>query len=280
MADLIALYRGHGLESTAGELPDFLPLFLEFLSLLPDTEARALLAEPAGILQALADRLVTRNTAYAAVIAGARRHRQRAGDRLARHHRREDPDDLEALDAAWEEAAVRFGPGEADRRCGHRPRCAPGCARATRDCQRPSLDRSRETMSYLSQQRPLRLVPVCGLTVFLLGSLLRFDTAQYTWRTGSSQLLRQRQLMLGIEPLSCRHPGHFRRPFRRLADARWASSTALGISHALQAAACDDASAASPADRLLIGIAVADPPALVSTRASATPPALAISRSC
>ena len=37
MADLIALYGGHGLEMTAGELPDFLPLFLEFLSLLPDS---------------------------------------------------------------------------------------------------------------------------------------------------------------------------------------------------------------------------------------------------
>ena len=35
MADLIALYAQHGLEMTADELPDFLPLFLEFLSLLP-----------------------------------------------------------------------------------------------------------------------------------------------------------------------------------------------------------------------------------------------------
>ena len=51
MADLIALYRRHDLEMTAGELPDFLPLFLEFLSLLPDAEARAMLAEPAGILR-------------------------------------------------------------------------------------------------------------------------------------------------------------------------------------------------------------------------------------
>ena len=66
MADLIALYRGHGFEPTAGELPDFLPLFLEFLSLLPGHEAQALLAEPAGILQILADRLVTRKSTYAA----------------------------------------------------------------------------------------------------------------------------------------------------------------------------------------------------------------------
>jgi nitrate reductase gamma subunit len=33
--------------------------------------------------------------------------------------------------------------------------------------------------------------------VFLLGSLLRFDREQYTWKTGSSQLLRRRQLMWG-----------------------------------------------------------------------------------
>ena len=67
MADLIALYRSHGLELTAGELPDFLPLFLEFISLLPEDEARALLAESASILRALADRLATRRSAYAVV---------------------------------------------------------------------------------------------------------------------------------------------------------------------------------------------------------------------
>jgi nitrate reductase gamma subunit len=39
--------------------------------------------------------------------------------------------------------------------------------------------------------------PYLCLTVFLLGSLLRFDQSQYTWRTGSSQLLRRRQMMWG-----------------------------------------------------------------------------------
>jgi len=39
--------------------------------------------------------------------------------------------------------------------------------------------------------------PYLCLTVFLLGSLLRFDAGQYTWRSGSSQLLRRRQLMWG-----------------------------------------------------------------------------------
>jgi nitrate reductase gamma subunit len=39
--------------------------------------------------------------------------------------------------------------------------------------------------------------PYLCLTVFLLGSLVRFDREQYTWKTGSSQLLRRRQLMWG-----------------------------------------------------------------------------------
>jgi len=39
--------------------------------------------------------------------------------------------------------------------------------------------------------------PYLCFTVFLLGSLLRFDREQYTWRSGSSQLLRRRQLMWG-----------------------------------------------------------------------------------
>lgn len=39
--------------------------------------------------------------------------------------------------------------------------------------------------------------PYLCLTVFLLGSVLRFDREQYTWRSSSSQLLRRRQLMWG-----------------------------------------------------------------------------------
>lgn len=41
------------------------------------------------------------------------------------------------------------------------------------------------------------IYPYICLTVFFLGSLLRFNRNQYSWRSGSSQLLRRRQLMLG-----------------------------------------------------------------------------------
>ncbi|WP_417231967.1 respiratory nitrate reductase subunit gamma [Brevundimonas sp.] len=39
--------------------------------------------------------------------------------------------------------------------------------------------------------------PYIALAVLALGSILRFDREQYTWRTGSSQLLRRKQLVLG-----------------------------------------------------------------------------------
>lgn len=39
--------------------------------------------------------------------------------------------------------------------------------------------------------------PYICLTVFLLGSLIRFDREQYTWRASSSQILRKRQLRWG-----------------------------------------------------------------------------------
>jgi nitrate reductase molybdenum cofactor assembly chaperone NarJ/NarW len=112
MADLITLYESHGLHMAAGELPDFLPLFLEFLSLLPEPEARQMLAEPAGIMRVLADRLGKRQTRYAAVLEALADLAQAPPVGLF-DIPDEDPNDLAAMDKAWEEAAVHFGPGEA-----------------------------------------------------------------------------------------------------------------------------------------------------------------------
>ena len=46
--------------------------------------------------------------------------------------------------------------------------------------------------------------PYIALTVFLLGSWLRFDYAQYTWKTDSSQLLSRRNMALAS---NCFHVG-------------------------------------------------------------------------
>ena len=111
MVDLLRLYEEHGMTPRADELPDFLPLFLEFLSLLPAAEARTLLHEPAGILAAIAARLAARDAAYAGAFQALLALTETTPE-VADPGEVEDPNDLAALDAAWEEAAVQFGPGE------------------------------------------------------------------------------------------------------------------------------------------------------------------------
>ncbi|MEW6132000.1 MAG: respiratory nitrate reductase subunit gamma [Pseudomonadota bacterium] len=51
-------------------------------------------------------------------------------------------------------------------------------------------------MSY-SQTFLFGIYPYIALTVFFLGSLIRFDREQYTWKSDSSQLLKRGQLRLG-----------------------------------------------------------------------------------
>jgi len=51
-------------------------------------------------------------------------------------------------------------------------------------------------MSY-SQTLLFGIYPYIALTIFLLGSLIRFDREQYTWKSDSSQLLRRGQLRPG-----------------------------------------------------------------------------------
>lgn len=44
------------------------------------------------------------------------------------------------------------------------------------------------------------IYPYIALTVFVLGSIVRYDRDQYTWKTGSSQLLESKQLRKGSIP--------------------------------------------------------------------------------
>jgi nitrate reductase molybdenum cofactor assembly chaperone NarJ/NarW len=108
MLDLIELYRRHGLEPSANELPDYLPLYLEFLSTLEPAIARGLLGETAHILAALHGRLAKRASPYAAIFQ-ALLHLAAAAPEV-RVDEPEEDESFAALDRAWEEAAVMFGP--------------------------------------------------------------------------------------------------------------------------------------------------------------------------
>jgi nitrate reductase delta subunit len=115
MVDLKKLYEDAGFEIAANELPDFVPLFLEFLSTQPLAAARDLLAQPAHILAALAERLGRRKSAYRAVfdvlVAIVEEAPQREVIEELLRGPDPDPMDLAALDAAWEDEEIKFGPG-------------------------------------------------------------------------------------------------------------------------------------------------------------------------
>ncbi len=116
MVDLKDHYARHGLELGTSEMPDFLPLFLEFLSTRPLPEARGLLGQPLHVLTALRQRLAKRKSPYAAAFAAleaiAEADTGEVVETLA-DLPDDDPQDLAALDRAWEDQPVTFGPGAA-----------------------------------------------------------------------------------------------------------------------------------------------------------------------
>ena len=84
----------------------------------------------------------------------------------------------------------------------------------------------RETLNYVV----FGWYPYLCLTVFLVGSVVRFDREQYTWRSGSSQLLRRQQLMWGSNLFHVGVLVVFLGHFVGLLTPIWIFE-ALGISH-------------------------------------------------
>jgi nitrate reductase delta subunit len=108
MVKLRELYAAAGLEPGTDELPDYLPMYLEYLSVLPQEQARQGLRDVGPILQAIHARLAERDSIYAAAFAGLL---QLAGLEPDTACVEEPEDDSpEAIDRAWEETAVAFGP--------------------------------------------------------------------------------------------------------------------------------------------------------------------------
>ncbi|HEY0208695.1 nitrate reductase molybdenum cofactor assembly chaperone [Acerihabitans sp.] len=111
MVDLLAQYRAAGLELDSRELPDFLPLYLEYLSSRAPAPAREGLADIAPILALLGARLRARSNDYALLfdvlleLSGSELRGASLDDNVAREARDDTP---AALDAVWEEEQVKF----------------------------------------------------------------------------------------------------------------------------------------------------------------------------
>jgi len=112
MVNLSDAYEEKGFFIDQAELPDYIPLFLEFLSLCPVNEAVALLGEPIDIIATIATRLRKRDSSYAVLfdalvaLSKAKPSQEIIQEVMAQPL---EDDSLEALDKEWEEAAAFAG---------------------------------------------------------------------------------------------------------------------------------------------------------------------------
>jgi nitrate reductase delta subunit len=111
MVNLLQMYESHGFEMSTHELPDYIPLFLEFLSQQQPAEIMQLLRDSMPVLSLLGARLAERGSEFRVIFdalegiagepEGISEIRQQAAT--------ETPDEtLLHMDEIWEEEAVSF----------------------------------------------------------------------------------------------------------------------------------------------------------------------------
>lgn len=112
MVEMINVYNENGYQLAARELPDYIPLFLEFLSCCEPTMAIEWLDEINHILALLEERLTQRDSPYAVLftvllsLVSTVDNRSEITKQVAAEERDDTP---EAIDKVWEEEVVRFG---------------------------------------------------------------------------------------------------------------------------------------------------------------------------
>ena len=134
MVDLMALYQEQGFEISVRELPDYIPLYLEFLAQRPEADAREGLADIGHILGMLSARLQERQSPYH-ILFDALLHISGEEVDIAELRKtataEERDDTMEAFDKVWEEEAVTFTSGSAlgDDNSACTPQTMPGIPR-------------------------------------------------------------------------------------------------------------------------------------------------------
>jgi nitrate reductase molybdenum cofactor assembly chaperone NarJ/NarW len=121
LIDLANQYLEHGFAISENELPDYLPLFLEFLSFIEPAQAREWLGRPAHVLAAMEERLRARGSPHAVVFSALLVLPSKKADpeAVAELRSRMDAEEARSIDERWEDAQVTFtGPNPAPRPTG------------------------------------------------------------------------------------------------------------------------------------------------------------------
>lgn len=111
MVDLMGQYREAGLEIDSRELPDYLPLYLEYLTTRDENQAREGLRDIAPILALLSARMQERDSQYAELfdlllaLSGSDITTETVREGIKQEARDDTP---AALDAVWEEEQITF----------------------------------------------------------------------------------------------------------------------------------------------------------------------------
>lgn len=121
MVNLSETYAARGLFINGNELPDYLPMFLEFLSRCPLPEAREQLAEAIDVIAVIGAKLQRRGSPYAVIFEALEHLSAVKPDRVkikrALADAPKDPQNLRELDEQWREAEA-FGDAPAAGRAG------------------------------------------------------------------------------------------------------------------------------------------------------------------
>ncbi len=111
MVDLMNVYKTNGFEVDSSQLPDYIPLYLEFLSEQTPEFIEEWLGDICHLLTMLSERLIDRECYYSVLfdslveISGQEVDRKEIADSVKQEER---DDTVEAIDKEWEDKEIRF----------------------------------------------------------------------------------------------------------------------------------------------------------------------------
>jgi len=111
MVNLINVYNSKGFEVDSSQLPDYIPLYLEFLSEQEDDFAEEWLGDICHLMTMLSERLIDRDCHYSVLfdslieISGLEVNRSEVSEAVKKEQR---DDTIEAIDKEWEDKEIKF----------------------------------------------------------------------------------------------------------------------------------------------------------------------------